>query len=120
MSDIQFFDSNDQVPQPRDNVKIKGVQVELYPDRYRVWVNIKVVPFQERPNLLLVLRNLDGKIISELNIIETMHADMEFTMHIRGGGDPAGEYELTVELFYDTRNPPHDRYTTTFTIPDAE
>lgn len=119
MSEIQFFDSGDQIPQPRDKVKIEDVQAELYPDRFRVWVNIKVTPFQERPNLLLLLRDADGKVVSELSIIETMHATMEFTIHIRGVSDPAGDYALTVDLFYDKRNPPQDRRELTFTIPGA-
>lgn len=119
MSEIYFFDSDDQVPQPRNKVKIERVQAELYPDRYRVWVNIHVTSFQERPNLLLILRNSQNKIVSELSIIETMHANMEFTIHIRGVDDPAGDYTLTVDLFYDKRNPPHDRHVITFTIPEG-
>ncbi len=119
MDDIQFFNS-DQVPQPKDKVKIEDVQVEIYPDRYRVWLKINVTPFQERPNLILVARQPDDKIVGELNIIETMHADMEFTMHIRNVDDPAGDYQLTVELFYETKNPPQDQRVVDFSIPEAQ
>jgi len=113
---IEFVDPN-QVPQPKHKIRIIGLEAIPYPDRRRVWVEVKVTPFQERPNLLLVLKNADGFIINELSVIETMHANMEFTIHIRTTNDPAGEYELGVELFYETRNPTQDRQNIAFTIP---
>jgi hypothetical protein len=114
---IEFVDPN-QVPQPKHKIRIIGLQAIPYPDRRRVWVEVKVTPFQERPNLLLVVYNQDGFIINELSVIETMHANMEFTIHIRTPSDPAGEYELVVELFYETRNPTQDRQSIVFTIPN--
>jgi hypothetical protein len=118
--DVPLFPTDGRTPQPRDQVKIEEVIAQAYPDRYRVYIEVKVTPFRERPNLLLVLRNRDGRIISELNVIETMHADMEFTMHIRNVDDPTGDYELTVDLFYETRNPSQDSHTVQLTIPEAE
>ncbi|MBI1280041.1 MAG: hypothetical protein GC179_18075 [Anaerolineaceae bacterium] len=109
----------DQIPRPADEIKIEQIEITPYPDRFRVHTRVRVTPFLERPNLLMVARNQDNVIVSELNIIETMHADMEFTLHIRNVKDPAGEYTLTVELFYQTRTPPQDRKTQTFTIPEA-
>lgn len=110
----------DRVPRPKDEVQIEEVVITPYPDRFRVHVNVVVTPFMERPNLILVAHNEDDKIVSELNIIETMHHNMEFTLHIRNVTDPAGVYSLTVDLFYETRNPPHDRRVETFIIPSAE
>ena len=117
--DIQFFDHN-QVPQPKDQIRIEELVITPYPDRFRVHVAIKVTPFQERPNLLLVAHDDNDRIVSELNIIETMHTDMEFTMHIRNVDDPAGVYSLTADLFYETRNPPQDRRIEGFTISQAD
>jgi hypothetical protein len=114
-----FFFDGDQIQQPRDKVKIEALEITPYPDRFRVHIHIKVTPFQERPNLLLVAHDERDQIVSELNIIETMHHDMEFTMHIRNVEDPAGVYTLTADLFYETRNPPQDRRLETFTVPDA-
>jgi hypothetical protein len=116
MMDIEFFNP-DQVPQPKHKIRVVGIQAIPYPDRRRVWVEVKVTPFMERPNLLLITRNSDGFIVSELTVIETMHANMEFTIHIRTPADPAGEYEFTAELFYETRNPIQDSQTITFVIP---
>ncbi|MEQ8673358.1 MAG: hypothetical protein RLP44_02830 [Aggregatilineales bacterium] len=118
--DIQFFDNGDHTPQPNDKIKIESLSVIPYPDRFRIFIEIKVTPFQERPNLLLVARTVDGKIVGELNIIATMHTNMEFTMHIRGVDDPSGDYTMDAELFYETRKPPQDKASTEFTVPKVE
>lgn len=116
--DIPIF-PNDRALHPRDELQIEELVITPYPDRFRVHIHIVITPFQERPNLILVAHNADDQIVSELNIIETMHHDMEFTLHLRGITEPAGVYTLTADLFYETRNPPQDRRIETFTIPDA-
>ncbi len=118
--DIQFFDNGDLVPKPRDEIKIESLNATPYPDRFRVFLEIKVTPFQERPNLLVTVHDEDDKLVGELNIIETMHANMEFTLHIRGKEDPAGAYSVTAELFYDTRDPAQDSVIAAFTVPQAD
>jgi hypothetical protein len=117
--EIPLFPS-DSAPQPKENVRIEELEITPYPDRFRVHIHIKVTPFLERPNLILVAHNDQDQIVSELNVIETMHHDMEFTMHIRNVTDPAGAYTLTADLFYETRNPPQDRQIETFEIPEAD
>jgi hypothetical protein len=109
----------DQAPQPKEAVRIEVLECKVYPDRFRVFIHIQVTLFQERPNLLLVARDSTGRIASELDIIETMHHDMEFTMHLRGASEPAGDYTLQADLFYETRNPPLHRVTILFTVPIA-
>jgi hypothetical protein len=107
-------------PKSKDEVQIEEIEIAVYPDRFRVFVHIRVTPFSERPNLILTARNAHGKIAGELNIIETMHFDMEFTMHLRTGGqDPAGKYTLQADLFYESRNPPQSHRTKAFIVPDA-
>ena len=96
MSDINIFDDPNQVPKPKEQIRIERVQAAPYADRFRIYAEIDVTPFLERPNLILVLRNAAGDIISELNIIATMHAKMDFTIHIRNIDDPAGDYTLGV------------------------
>jgi len=117
--EINIFNDPGQVPQPRDSIKIEQIVVTPYPDRVRVHIEVRVTPFLERPNLLLVARNAEGRIVNELNVIATMHAHMEFTMHMRGMDDPAGHYELEVQLFYESRNPPQDIRRVAFGIPQA-
>lgn len=109
----------DQVPRPANEIRIEQIDATVYPDRFRVRVHVRVTPFLERPNLLLVARNQDGVIVAELNIIETMHYDMEFTLHVRNVKESAGEYTLSVDLFYQTRNPPQDQQQKNFVIPEA-
>jgi len=115
-----FFDAPNQPLQPKEAIRIENVIATPYEDRFRVYVEVKVTQFAERPNLLLVTRDMQGNVVTELDIIATMHADMEFTLHMRGMDDPAGTYELTVELFYETRNPPQDKQVIQFEIPEAE
>lgn len=117
--EIHLFDSG-QVPQPKDKIKIEDLKAIPYPDRFRVFVEVKVTPFRDRPNLVLALRDANDRVVSELSIIETMHANMEFTMHIRGVTDPAGEYTVTAEMFYETRTPPQDLRTVSLTIEPAQ
>ncbi len=115
--DIHFYD---QAPQPKDQVRIEELETVVYPDRFRLFIHIRVSLFEERPNMLLTARAEDGRVAAELSIIETMHHDMEFTMHLRGKADTAGKYTLTADLYYETRNPPQDRFTVEFTVPEAE
>ncbi|NWF68655.1 MAG: hypothetical protein HXY40_06190 [Chloroflexi bacterium] len=116
---IHFFDDPNYIPQPKDKVRIEALDIIPYPDRFRVHVHIKVTPFLERPNLILVAHNAQDRVVSELNIIETMHTDMEFTLHIRGVQEPAGAYTLTAMLFYESKNPPQDQRIEAFLIPEA-
>lgn len=120
MIHIDIFNDPNKVPRPKNEIRIERLQATPYPDRLRVHVEIEVTAFQERPNLLLVLRNATGTVMNELNIIETMHASMEFTLHIRNVEDPAGEYTLECELFYETRNPPQDQKAILFSIPASD
>lgn len=115
--EINIFDDPSRVPQPRDNIKIEALNVTPYPDGVRVRVEVRVTAFQERPNIMLLALDEDARTVNELNIIATMHTDMEFTMHMRHKPNPAGDYVLVAELFYETRKPPQDRQEVTFTIP---
>lgn len=117
--DINLFPT-DAVPKPKNEIRIEDLEILSYPDRFRVYIHIKVTPFLERPNLLLVAHDENDRIVSELNVIETMHYDMEFTMHLRGMDDPAGVYTLTADLFYETKNPPQDHRIESFTVPTAD
>lgn len=120
MSNIQFFDNGDLAPKPKDEVKIELLEVIPYPDRQRIYIHIRVTPFLERPNLLLTAFDTDDVIVRELSVIETMHHDMEFTMHLSGASDPAGVYTLQADLFYETKNPPQDRRVEAFEIPEEQ
>ncbi len=112
---INFFESND-VPQPKDKVKIERLEAQPYPDGWRVKVIVEVTPFQVRPNLEIRVKSMEGRVISELSVIETMHRHMEFTVHIRGVSSPVGQYAAEADLFYDTPTAPQDQRSFPFTI----
>lgn len=114
--EINIFDDPRLVPQPRNLIRIERLEATPYPDRTRVHLDVRVTPFQERPNLLITARDSAGMIVAELNVIATMHHQMEFTMHLRGKSDTTGDYSLSAELFYETRNPPQDTRITYFQI----
>ena len=118
--EINLFNDANSVPQPKHKVRIEAFDAAPYRDRFRVKVNLKLTPFQERPNLLIVARRADGLAVSDLDVIATMHFDNEFTLHIRGVDDPAGDYSLTAELYYETRDPPQDKAAINFSIPALE
>ncbi len=118
--EINLFNDANSVPQPKHKVRIEDIGAVPYRDRFRVKVNLKLTPFQERPNLLIVARRSDGLTVSDLDVIATMHFENEFTMHIRGLDDPTGEYKLTAELYYETRDPPQDKAEIDFIISPLE
>jgi len=118
--EINLFNDANSAPQPKHKVRIEDIGAVPYRDRFRVKVNLKLTPFQERPNLLIVARRSDGLAVSDLDVIATMHFENEFTMHIRGLDDPTGEYRLTAELYYETRDPPQDKAEIDFIIAPLE
>lgn len=118
MMDLPLYPEG-YVPRPPAEVEVETLELVVYPDRRRVFLHVVVTPFYERPNLLLTARDAEGTVAAELSVIETMHHDMEFTMHLRRKGDTAGNYTLSVELYYETRNPPQSRAETTFVVPEA-
>ncbi len=107
--EIHLFNDANLVPQPKDKIRIEDFRASPYADGFRVKVNLKLTPFQERPNLVIVARREDGLQVSDLDVIATMHYENEFTMHIRGLHDPVGAYTMTAELYYETRDPPQDK-----------
>lgn len=117
MVNINLFDNLGKAPRPRQEVKIEELQAVPYSDGHRVKAIIKVTAFIDRPNLILILRDNTGAVVSELNIIETMHADMEFTIHIRKGSNPGDTFVLEAELFYEKRTPPQDQASIIFQMP---
>ncbi len=46
--------------------------------------------------------------------------NLRCTFGIDGVENPAGLYTMTVDLFYESRQPPQDRRVETFIIPDSE
>jgi hypothetical protein len=116
--ELKLF-SPEETPKPRAEIKVEAVRVTPYPDGWRVKLNIDITPFQERPSLEIYLRR-DDKPIAELSVIETMHRQMEFTLHVRGVTSAAGNYEAEVTLYYEDRLQPQHRQRVLFEITPTE
>ena len=81
-----------------EETHIASLTAEIYPDGYRLRVNIEVTPFQKRPHIEVVLKDANHDEIASTSIIEPMSWKMEFTMHIRG--ELNNPYTLEAKLFY--------------------
>jgi len=115
--DIELFEPED-IPQPPAHVKIERLAATPYPDGWRVRLGVDVTPFQERPNLEITVQAVDGRPVTpiSLSVIETMHHSMEFTVHIRGVTNPAGDYIAHAALYYGSLDQPQAHAETPFSI----
>ena len=98
MMDI-FFQDPDEVPLPPEDVRIREFNAIPWQDGGRIKVYLEVDPFQRHPCAEIFILNQEGKILSEVNIIETITRKMELNMHLRLN-DPAGHYKIHAVLYY--------------------
>jgi hypothetical protein len=98
LMDINFTDLS-EVPLPPGEVRIRDFRVEPYPDGKRVRVYLELTPFQVRPSGELFITDPLGNRVAVANIIETIDAKMELTMHLRTP-DPQGTFTAWVIIFY--------------------
>lgn len=98
MQDIFFTDAG-EAPVPPDEVRIRLLEVAPRADGRRVDVRIEITPFQQRPNMELIIRNDSGEEASTLSVVEAIEAAMDFTMHLREV-KTGGLYTLEMRVFY--------------------
>src|SRR5512135_1608998 len=100
---MSFFfnipDDPDIIPLPPEDVRIRQLTAEPYPDGRRVRVNLELTPFQQRPSLEVTLRDQDAEEVSSVSVVEPMSWKIEFTMHVRRD-PPHGTYTLVARLYY--------------------
>ena len=94
-----FFQDPSAIPLPPNEVRIKELRAELWPDNRRVRITLEVSPFQRRPNGEVTITNPQGEEIASASIIESIVPRLEFTMHLRGE-NPPGEYRVAATIFY--------------------
>ena len=99
--DIKFFDDPLQSPNSREDVRIKQLGLYLFEDLRRVAVGFDITPFLERPSIEVSIRNLQGKEVSSLHVIETLDTNFSLTMHLRDP-EPQETYEVSATLYYAT------------------
>ena len=97
--DIFFSDPGD-IPVEPDNVKVRSLTAEPYPDGRRVKIYLEISPFTMKPNIEINIDNQDKLRVGSLSIVETMIHKMDFTIHLREK-NPQGNYKITVVIFYN-------------------
>ncbi len=79
-----FFLDEDGSLLPPESVRIEMLQGEIYPDKVRVKVRLRISNFLRRPSGEITIENADGVVISNASFIEAFSPRMEFTLHLRG------------------------------------
>jgi hypothetical protein len=115
--DSNFFLLNNDNLVPRDQVRLERITATPFADRRRIKVEVEVTPFRERPDLEIVIYDAAGRIVASSSVIASMQFKMEFNLHLRNMSDPAGDYTVQVQLYYEDIQSPQDTRATTITIP---
>jgi hypothetical protein len=98
-----FFADPTEVPLPPDEVRIRELHAEPWPDGRRVRVYLEIDPFQKRPNADLVIRDEQGDERAHTHIIESMDRKIEATLHLRGALNNT-RFSVHATLYYATIN----------------
>jgi hypothetical protein len=95
-----FFADPSEVLLPPDQVRIRELRLELWPDGQRMRVYLEVDPFQiqKKPNAELSVLDQHGMEVSSVSVIQSMTRKMELVMHLRNA--PPGGYSLQAVLYY--------------------
>lgn len=94
-----FFKDPTAIPLPPDEVRIKELRAEPWPDNRRVRIYLEITPFQKRPNGEIIVRNPAGVEVAQASIIETISPRMEITLHLRGELTD-GNYSASASIYY--------------------
>ncbi len=93
-----FFPEDGLKRLPPGETRILSVDAEPYPDGERVRVNLKITPFETRPQIEVSLTDVNGDEVAAASIVEPMSWQLEFTLHLRGAtGSP---FTVSARLFY--------------------
>lgn len=91
-------------PTPEDalpplEVRFIELRVEPWPEGRRIRVHLTLTPFQQNPNIDVVLSDASGNDAGQAAIIETAEHRIVFTMHIRSA-QLTGPFSLTANISY--------------------
>ena len=89
-----------EIPVPPDEVRIRAVVIDIYPDGRRIRVQIELTPFQSPPNLELWVENDKGDRLAHTNIIGATSAAMTLTLHLKAE-ETLGSHRLWLSLSYE-------------------
>lgn len=97
-----FFQDPNEIPLPPEEIRIKDLRVDPYPDGKRLRVFLEVDPFQKKPNVELTITDQKGYLVSEASILESMTRRMQLTMHLRGEAQNCPHTILAKVYYFDT------------------
>lgn len=98
MMDI-FFQDPTEIPLPPNEVRIRQLRAEPWPDNRRVRIYLEITPFQKRPNGEVRILDVSGEEVASVTIVEAIDRKMEFIVHLRGVPGE-GEYTVLATVYY--------------------
>jgi hypothetical protein len=103
-----FFQDSFENPLPPDEVRIRELRAEPWPDGRRVRITLEVDPFQKRPSAEVVITDSEDVAVAQASVIESTATKIEFTMHLRQA-QTAGRYTVSAILYYSEPIPEPSR-----------
>jgi hypothetical protein len=94
-----FFNDPTDVPLPPDQMEVRELTGQPNEDGSRILVRFEITPFQERPNIEILLTNPEGDQIAGFSVVEAIENKMDFTLHLRGP-QTSGKATLTMQIIY--------------------
>jgi hypothetical protein len=104
--DLNFVDPS-EAPVPPEELQLKAMKVEPFPDQRRIKVRLELSPFQQRPTLVVAILDKEDQKVATTSIIESIDNVLEFTMHLPGKAPP-GQYRLRAAAGYEEEEEPVD------------
>jgi hypothetical protein len=96
--DLILQDPN-EIPLPPDEVRIRELRIDPFPDNRRIRISLQITPFQTRPNIEILITNENEEESGSLTIIESIDPKMEFTVHLKDV-EPNGKYTASAQIYY--------------------
>ncbi len=115
--DLNLVDPN-HIPLPPEEVRLREVRIQPYPDGRRLRLDLELTPFQQRPNVEIVVTDRDGREVASTTVVEAVASAMELTLHLRAR-DASGPYHMRLQVVYleDEEERVIDEQVLTFEMP---
>jgi hypothetical protein len=110
---IQIEDPSD-LPRPPEEVQIRAIEIDPYPDGQRLRVLIELTPFIEPPDLSVRVLNHEGREVADLSIVGAHQPSLGVTIHLRETSSK-DSYSLDAAIEYEDLGQVH-QFSKTFGI----
>jgi len=101
--DINLIQGSNQIPHPRQDIRLLGVTLVPDAETRRVRVTINITPFAplDRPSLEITVTNKIRQEVASMSIIETMSPELSVTTHLKEAEIVSSLYTFRVDLYFD-------------------